>query len=273
MTIARRAKLGIVLFGWLALLTAAATPAVAQTSPDDWCREDGRDHDRARVCDVRQFTVAATSGVLAIAATNGGITVTGEARSDVFVEAKVTASAASDDRARQIADAVQVNPSSDRIEADGPRGLRNREGWSVSFRIAVPRALNLSVRTANGGIVIQDVESKVDFSTSNGGVKLRRVDGDVRGTTSNGGIDVELEGSMWQGTGLDVTTSNGGVNVAIPEHYSAQLEVRTHNGGLNIDMPGVVQDRSRREAIVQLGSGGAPIRVSTSNGGVRVRRK
>jgi len=261
---------GLALAVMLLAPSTIAQPAAQQT--DDWCQQDNWDRGREGVCEVRQFTVAATSGVLSVGATNGGIEVVGQDRSDVFVLAKVVATAENQPRARQIADVVRVDATSDRIAADGPRGL-NRESWSVSYRVAVPRFLNVSVRTSNGGIRIQELESKIEFSTSNGGVKLVAVGGDVRGRTSNGGIDVDLEGPFWNGEGLDVETSNGGVRLAIPEGYSARLEATTHNGGMNVNYPGAAHDRRSRDLNVQLGSGGSPIRVRTSNGGINIRSK
>jgi hypothetical protein len=255
----------------LTLLAPAGGAVTTAQQTDDWCREDNWGRDRAGVCDVRQFTVAATSGVLSVSGTNGGIRVDGQARGDVLILAKVVATAATEARAREIANSIQLNPTLERVRAEGPR-TQNREGWSVSYRIAVPRALNVSVETSNGGIVIQDLDSKVDFRTSNGGVKLIGLAGEVRGRTSNGGIDVDLDGQAWIGEGLEVETSNGGVRLSIPEHYSARLEASTHNGGMNIDYPGVSEPRDR-DLSVQLGSGGAPIRVRTSNGGIRVSRK
>ena len=61
--------------------------------------------------------------------------------------------------------------------------------------------------------------------------------GDVHGRTSNGGVDVDLDGATWQGEGLDVETSNGGVRLRMPEQYSARLEAGTVNGGINVDFP------------------------------------
>jgi len=61
------------------------------------------------------------------------------------------------------------------------------------------------------------------------------------------------------------------VKLSVPENYSARLEASTNNGGINID--GINQSRRNREVTAQLGSGGAPIRVRTSNGGVRLTRK
>jgi DUF4097 and DUF4098 domain-containing protein YvlB len=255
------------------LLAPASQPfASAQqtAATDDWCREDNRG--RVGFCEVRQFTIAATGGVLSVRGTNGGIRVDGEARGDVQIQAKVVATAATEARAREIVGSIRIASDLERVEADGPRGLQNREGWSVSYRLLVPRALNLALHTTNGGISIRDVESKIEFGTTNGGVKLMSVAGDVRGRTTNGGVDIELEGPSWIGEGLEVETTNGGVKIAVPEHYSANLEASTRNGGVSVGVPGVRQQVQNRNVSVQLGSGGAPIRVRTSNGGVRIVR-
>ena len=79
------------------------------------------------------------------------------------------------------------------------------------------------------------------FDTTNGGVKLQDVGGRVNGATRNGGLNVTLSGDRWDGEGLDVETSNGGVTLAIPDGYNAELETRTVNGGLRIDFPITVQ--------------------------------
>ena len=67
-------------------------------------------------------------------------------------------------------------------------------------------------------------------------------------TTRNGGLNVTLSGDRWDGEGLDVETSNGGVTVTIPDGYNAELETRTVNGGLRIDFPITVQGELTRAA-------------------------
>src|SRR4029079_9783607 len=101
------------------------------------------------------------------------------------------------------------------------------QGWHVSYRLAVPTGTPLSLKTTNGGITVDGVHSPVEFTTVSGGVRLSRMAGDVQGRTSNGGVDVDLDGSTWQGGGLDVQTTNGGVRLRIPENYSAHLETGT----------------------------------------------
>ena len=261
---------------FLIALGTAQLPAVTpqQMAGDDWCRsERSGDRDRENVCEVRQFTVAAAGTMTVNAEPNGGIQVEGGPRSDIQVLAKVVAQAETQARAKQIADAVRVTATPGDVSADGPSGLGRRESWSVSYRLAVPTVSMLSLKTTNGGITIRDVDGTVEFRTVNGGVKLANLAGDVKGRTSNGGIDVDLDGPGWRGEGLDVETSNGGVHLRIPERSSAHLETGTVNGGLNIDFPIAVQGRVDRQVSANLGSGGAPIRVRTHNGGVKVSRK
>jgi hypothetical protein len=262
----------LVLSALLAAPMAMGPVAAQQRGGDDWCRSEQSNSDRATFCEVREFTVPATAGTLSVSGTNGGISVEGESRGDVRIVAKIATSAETDTRARQIAASIQLSPTLDQVEARGPR-TQNREGWSVSYRLYVPRALNLALRSSNGGISVRDVDSKVEFETTNGGVKLIGVNGDVKGRTTNGGVDIDLDGTFWSGEGLDVETTNGGVKVVVPENYSARFEASTSNGGVNIDYPGVTMNRRSRDISTQLGSGGAPIRVRTSNGGVRLTRK
>ena len=262
----------LVLAALLAAPMGLGAAAEQQRGGGDWCSEERGNSDRVSVCEVREFTVPATAGTLSVSGTNGGITVEGESRGDVRIVAKIVANAESDARARQIAASIRLNPTLDQVEATSPR-TQNREGWSVSYRLYVPRALNLALRTSNGGITVRDVDSKVDFETTNGGVKLIAVNGDVKGRTTNGGVDIDLDGTFWSGDGLDVETTNGGVKVTVPENYSARFEASTSNGGVNVDYPGVTQNRRNRDISTQLGSGGAPIRVRTTNGGVKLTRK
>jgi hypothetical protein len=251
-------------------------PAAAQrnSSGDDWCSNDNSNDDRRSFCEVREYTVPAAGATVTVdASPNGGISVDGQSRGDILVRARVVGTAPTEEEARAIAGRVQVVATADRVTADGPRNLGRREGWHVSYRLDVPTQTPLSLRTTNGGIAIDNVNSRVEFRTVNGGVKLSRMGGDVEGRTTNGGVNVDLDGATWQGAGLDVQTSNGGVHLAIPDGYSAHLETATVNGSVKIDFPVMVQGRIGRSVSTDIGSGGPTLRVNTSNGGVKITRK
>jgi putative adhesin len=258
-------------------LAAFSSPIAAQrrAAPDrDWCADENWGRDREGYCEVREYTVPVTGGTMTVdASPNGGIQVEGTSRGDILVRARVVATAATEEEARAIASRVQVVATAVRVDAEGPRDLGRREGWHVSYRLSVPTQTPLSLRSTNGGISVDSVNSRVELRTTNGGVKLSRMAGDVEGHTTNGGIDVDLDGNSWEGTGLDLQTTNGGVRLAIPAQYNAHLEAGTTNGGVNIDFPVTVQGIVGRSFSTDLGSGGAPVRVRTSNGGVRITKK
>jgi hypothetical protein len=269
-------KTRLCLSGLAVMLIGGAASAERQTAGQrsDWCADENHGDDRQGFCEVREYTVPAAGATLTVdASPNGGISVEGSSRGDIVVRARVSATAATEDEARAIAARVQVVATAVRIDADGPKNLGRREGWSVSYRLAVPTATPLSLRTTNGGITVDAVSSRVDLKTTNGGLKLSRIAGDVEGRTTNGGVDVDLDGNGWQGGGLDVETTNGGVRLMIPAQYNAHLEAGTTNGSVRIDFPVTVQGSIGRSLSTDLGSGGATLRVRTSNGGVRIVKK
>lgn len=261
----------------LALAAALGTSLSAQRpagSAGDWCADQHWGDDREGFCEVREYTVPAAGATLAVdASPNGGIDVDGSARGDILVQARVIATADTRDEARALASRVQVVATAVRVDAEGPRNLERRQGWHVSYRLAVPTNTPLALKTTNGGIAVDNVNSHVELTTTNGGVKLSRIAGDVTGRTTNGGITVDLEGSAWDGNGLDLQTTNGGVQVRVPADYNAHLEAGTTNGSVKTDFPVLMNGTRNRSFTADLGSGGAPVRVRTSNGGVKITKK
>lgn len=240
---------------------------------DPWCAEARRgnydDGDRETACEVREFTLP--RGEVSAETGNGSIRVTGEDRNDVLVRALVVANARTQERANEILKQVTINTSGI-LRADGPRGL-DRAGWWVSFRVQAPKSSDLTLRASNGSLGVTDVKGRMRLRTSNGSIRLMDVGGDVDAETSNGSVNATLSGPSWDGPGLNVTTSNGSVRVTIPENYNARLVAGTSNGGISVDFPITVRGRIGREVDTNIGSGGAPIRVRTSNGSVRVQRR
>lgn len=254
----------------LALLMAAA-PARAQEDAQEWlerCRE-GRGG-RAVHCEVRETRLAPTGQLDIDASPNGGISVQGWDRNEVLVQARVQAHDDSEAEARQLASEVRVISEPGSVRSDGP-DTRGRRGWSVSYVVHVPRRTGLDLESTNGGLRVRDVAGELELSTTNGGISLAGVAGDVRGETTNGSLDVQLAGDRWSGEGLSLETTNGAVTLTMPRDYGARLEARTTNGGLQTDIPVTLQGRIGRSISAEIGGGGPPIRVRTTNGGIRLR--
>jgi hypothetical protein len=258
-----------------ALLLSSAVAAAAQADRSsrflDGCRRNNRG-DRAQHCEVRDFSMAALKGLVVDGRENGGVSVHGWDRAEIKVIAMVQTQADSDAEASAIAREVAISANNGDIRATGPARNRN-DSWSVSYEIWAPRGTDLALTASNGGISVDGVSSRMELETVNGGLSLTDVDGDVRGRTVNGGIHAELSGDRWRGAGLDLRTSNGGVTLSLPTNYSARLETGTVNGGMNIGFPISIQGDLSRRISTQLGSGGATISATTTNGGVNIRRR
>jgi DUF4097 and DUF4098 domain-containing protein YvlB len=237
------------------------------------CRNDGNWYGDRLVgnCEVREQTLAPSGSLSIDGRQNGGVSVKGWDQNQVLVRARVQAGAPTEAEAADLAKQIKIETGGSKIFASGPENRRDYH-WDVSYEIFVPRRQDLSIETHNGGIAIAEVNGKIDFEATNGGVVLRRVGGAVRGNTTNGGLVIELAGDRWDGETLDVSTTNGGVIMSIPENYSAHLETGTVNGGISVDFPVTVQGRINKELAVNLGSGGPTVKAMTTNGGVRIRR-
>ena len=235
-----------------------------------WC-DNGR-WDGDRYCEVREITIKAGRDVVRVdGAANGGISVEGWDRNEIQIQARVTVWTRDDeDDAVEIARKIEIDTGGT-IEATGPK-QRSREGWSVSYRIMVPKESNLELETNNGGISVTDVEGEIEAEALNGGMSLTRLAGDVKAHTTNGGLDVELSGDRWKGDGLTATTTNGGVTLEIPKNYNAELETGTVNGSVQVDFPITVQGKISKKLEATLGDGGPRVRVRTTNGGVHLTR-
>jgi hypothetical protein len=264
--------------GAAACLALALLPTVsaAQQSDAEWlrnCMERGDDR-LVRHCDVRVMQAAAPAGAIRLnAGENGAIAVEGWTGNGVEIHARVEARALSEAEARGLADAVSVAAGPE-ITASGPDNSRDAN-WHVSFLVYVPSSSDLEASTNNGPLSVRGVTSRMSLETRNGPLALREVGGDVYARAQNGPLSVSLTGDGWQGAGLDAETRNGPVTLSLPEGFNAQLEAGTQNGPFSSDIPLSVtlQGRLRRGPIATtLGSGGAPIRVITTNGPMVIRR-
>jgi hypothetical protein len=260
--------------GTLLLASPAGGQQAWTTAEADQARCDDRGgDDRERWCEARRAALPTPALLEVDAGGNGGVEVTGADRSDVSVLAFLWATAPTEERAREIVSEITLAIDGGRLTAEGPERRGRRESWGVDWELTVPRAIDLDARTMNGGIQVADVTGDIDVAATNGGIALTGVGGDVRGRTTNGGLRVELAGTSWEGRGLDATTTNGGVTLIVPDGYGAELETGTVNGGFDIDFPVTVTGRLGRTLRTTLGSGGPPIRATTTNGGVRIRRR
>lgn len=252
--------------------------ALAQRSDADWlddCRSGRGDRSGRRevYCEVRATGVRSPSGTISMEGLrNGGVSVTGWNRDSLVVRTRIRVTARSESEAREVARQVRTTIRGSDVIVDGPRNDDDAQ-WQASLYATVPQKTNLRVETHNGPVSISDVRGDIDAITSNGPLSLSDLAGSVRARTTNGPLSISLTGSRWDGSGLEARTTNGPLTISVPDGYNAHLEAGTTNGPVSLGFPITVVGRITRDISTDLGSGGATIRATTTNGPLSIRRK
>jgi len=133
---------------------------------------------------------------------------------------------------------------------------------------------NLKIHTENGPITVSECSGEIDLSAHNGPVTLRGNRGKLNVRTQNGPVTLALDGTTWDGPGLEARAQNGPVTVSIPSGYQSGVLVESAgHGPFQCQASVCSQGRKTWEEDVkriEFGSGPAVIRVSTVNGPVSV---
>jgi hypothetical protein len=224
---------------------------------------------------------------------NGSITTNGADVSDCDVIATITARAATEEEAMELADKVEISlePSGDILAAKikRPAHLINKS-VSVSLDVTVPDETNLQLGTHNGPVRITDVAGTVNATTHNGEVTTERVSGSIVFVTYNGSItcretsgDAKLKthnGSakvFYSKTApavsdISIVAHNGSIELASPPDLSARIDASVHNGSIKTDLPITISGTvSKRKLTGIIGSGQGKLRLVTHNGSIRIR--
>jgi hypothetical protein len=235
----------------------------------DWCADNYDRGSGTTECRILEATLG--NGVIDVdAGQNGGIRVRGWDRPESQIRVKATAWARTASRARDVVESVRLSTDNGHVRASSP--LADRD-WAASFELQVPRNVRLTLNAHNGGLSLDRFDGTAEMQTVNGGIAVTDASGDIHGWTQNGGITVSLTGRRWEGRGLDLETRNGGVSILVPPGYSAELDTGTSNGHMRIGFPIAVTGSLNRRVRTTLGSGGAPIRALTTNGGVTIMQR
>jgi len=141
----------------------------------------------------------------------------------------------------------------------------------INFNVQVPRGVRLNALTTNGNVLGHNLASVVEAATTNGNVDVSTSEW-ASATTTNGGIHVSIGNAKWSGE-LKVRSTNGSVDVTLPASAEFTLDAATTNGGIHTDFPITVQGSFNSKRLSgTVGSGGRDLRVSTTNGGIKLMK-
>jgi hypothetical protein len=224
----------------------------------------------------RSYTIPAT-GRLEVINVNGLIEAVPATGPQAEVVALREATAVSDEAAREqlakteIVETVTSGHVKVELKMLGEGGsiMGRRSRVSVRYQVAVPPGLNVSLRTENGVVRLENVQGKITAASTNGPVFGRGVSGSIDASTVNGGIEMELTSVNGDSK---VVTVNGPVTLALGKDVNAQLEASAVNGGVVVheSLRLTADEKSQRRITGRINGGGPLVVVQTTNGGVRV---
>lgn len=142
---------------------------------------------------------------------------------------------------------------------------------AVEYTVRVPHGARVEhLGTVNGTLRVSGVETVEDLRTVNGNIEIYDGGGAVHAHTTNGNVHVELL-HLQDKNGAAAETTNGSVLLAVPADTQADLEARCMNGNFSSEIPVAFESTQRpREMHGKIGHGGAPLRLRTVNGGIRL---
>jgi hypothetical protein len=131
------------------------------------------------------------------------------------------------------------------------RDWSRRQWYSVRARIRIPRQFDVTIRTGDGDVTVDDLDGTLDLRTADGDVAVGRVRGVVEAHTQDGDVIVgDIEGPRVSVQSQDgdlsmgaltveeaiIETQDGDVSV---ESVSGDVRVQTHDGDLRIGLASV----------------------------------
>jgi hypothetical protein len=141
----------------------------------------------------------------------------------------------------------------------------------INFDVQVPRGVRFHALTTNGGVHCVNLESVVEAATTNGNVEVSTSEW-ASARTTNGGVRVAMGNAKWSGE-LELTTTNGSVDVTLPASAEFKVDAATTNGGIRSDFPITVQGTFGPKTLSgTVGGGGRDLKVATTNGGIELKK-
>ena len=247
-------------------------------------------------------------GLVRLHNANGRTTVVGEERGDIAMIVTKTARAESSDAADQLLQQIVVvdQEIGDALELEIESPWKwNRRG-SAHVELRLPQEVSIEVTAVNGRIEVAGIHGQVKARSSNGSACLSDIVGNIEVATSNakvccsctcgrlvarssnGKIEVEehsgsIDASTSNGLirasldavgkhGVSLATSNGRIVLELPDELDADIDIRVDNGLIRNDRKLCLAKRETNGRLSgQLGSGGALIKLRTSNGSISLR--
>jgi len=205
---------------------------------------------------------------------DGTVDVEGIDGRTVEVIARRTAKAPTDAGATELLPRILIEeetaPDRIAIETEGIAGMLIGVEYEVNYQVRLPRDVSVRLRVSNGNTTVRGVAGGVTLNTTNGTLVAEGIGGGVQARAVNGKVSISL--ADVDENLVDVRSTNGSLDLGLPEDAAITLLATTTNGQVDVTSLELelIGDQSPRRVRGTMNGGGTPVEVSTVNGGVRV---
>jgi hypothetical protein len=175
---------------------------------------------------------------------DGWITITSGDVTECNVTATIIARAASDDKARRIAEEAKVKlekfGSKLTVKLEKP-ALWTNESVDIQFAAVVPRNCNIEVNTDDGAITTENINGNIELKTDDGRVNISQINGNIKVRSGDGSItikDVNSGNEVYNNNGwIDIQADDGRVTLT---NIVADIKVRSDDSSTRAE--GIIGD-------------------------------
>lgn len=145
--------------------------------------------------------------------------------------------------------------------------ITGNDNLRTRVTLKLPRNIEFSTSGVNGRVNLGEIEGRVEAHGINGKVTIAKASGSTEFSGVNGKIEATI--AKLNKDGINIHGVNGNVDLKFLDEVNANIEAHGINGHINAELPNVqVKEQKHSNYSAVVGSGGATIEVSGTNGNV-----
>lgn len=209
-----------------------------------------------------EIDVSGFNGNLEILASSGSLGV-----SDISGEIVIDITTGAIELSDLIGD-VEITTISASVTISSLKGDLTMHGGSGDFSADYITG-NVTIVQTSGNVTLTELQGDARLKATSGIIRVAQERGALDVFTHTGRVDVSTE--LFSDLEYSVETLSGEISFSIPDNAGAKIVISTLSGEIDTrGLPLEIESFSRREISGVVGAGGAPVRLKTDSGDIRL---
>jgi hypothetical protein len=171
-------------------------------------------------------------------------------------------------------------PAKSDLDASSEDGPLVVEGFTGNLRLSTEDGdLSLAdcsgvarLSAEDGDVVVRGFEGELDAGIEDGNLRLTGKPGRLTADAEDGDIEVRLDEGALMTADWRLEAADGGIRVAVPEGFAAELDVDTSDGSIDLDVPATAAELSEGRMTGAMNGGGHRLVIRTEDGSVQLSK-